>query len=366
MAKTLHQLLAGVHIASAAESLSLASLCGLDLDKFYELLVNGAAGYSWIFGDRGKRMVDSIEGRDVETKSKVSIFIKDLGIVVQEARSAAGEANVCTVPLAAAALELFENAVALGLSDEDDSSLWKVYSSLSDNRSLEASDRVVFNDKTVVDLDLEPFHKVKLCNQYTRAILVSFDEGAWTLPHTHSKDSVYLFLTPNGGATVQNHVRGQKPVKDHMEFCEVRFGTHCSCALTHRIFAEYGGGGVFCVDAEVLGPPPLVRVDGQIVTTEVESLVQHDLVKLRDKVRVFRLVLLPGESITVDYLFFHLIVVTHTCLVRSSDKGLGVEVDELKAVGDISWHGPVRDRVVTNIGDGVYGYFVVQWRNFSE
>ena len=53
MAKMCHQLLAGVHIAAAAEALSLAKAVGLDIKTFFEL-VCGAAGNSWIFSDRGK------------------------------------------------------------------------------------------------------------------------------------------------------------------------------------------------------------------------------------------------------------------------------------------------------------------------
>ena len=42
-----HQLLAGVHIAAAAEALALATKAGLDVKQMYEI-VNGAAGASWM------------------------------------------------------------------------------------------------------------------------------------------------------------------------------------------------------------------------------------------------------------------------------------------------------------------------------
>jgi putative dehydrogenase len=69
--KMVHQLLAGVHIVCAAEALALAAKAGLDVEQMYNI-VNGAAGASWMFTDRGKRMMS--EGDDV--MSALNIFIK--------------------------------------------------------------------------------------------------------------------------------------------------------------------------------------------------------------------------------------------------------------------------------------------------
>ena len=52
--KMVHQLLAGVHIVVAAEALALAAKAGLDVNQMYDIVM-GAAGASWMFGDRGKR-----------------------------------------------------------------------------------------------------------------------------------------------------------------------------------------------------------------------------------------------------------------------------------------------------------------------
>jgi len=192
-----------VHIAASAEVLSLAASCGLDLQTFYDLVAGGAAGNSWMFGDRGKRIVDAMSGLSVEVKSRVTIFIKDLGIVLDEAKRAnsnsTSSTSTSTVPLARAALNAFQKAVEMGLGDEDDSSLWKVYSSAmssskNDDNDKNDEDSIVFAESKIVEVAEEPRHKVKICNQYTRALLVQFPAGDTTLPHIHSVDSVYLFL----------------------------------------------------------------------------------------------------------------------------------------------------------------------------
>ena len=116
-AKMVHQLLAGVHIVAAAEALSLASKAGLDVEQMYNI-VNGAAGSSWMFQDRGSRMV---EDTDV-CKSALDIFVKDLDIVHKEAK-----ALKSPIPLASGALQQFISGQCLGLGKEDDSKVIQVY-----------------------------------------------------------------------------------------------------------------------------------------------------------------------------------------------------------------------------------------------
>lgn len=114
--KTVNQLLAGVHIAAAAEAIALARGLGLDPEVVVEALGRGAAG-SFMFADRGPRMVQAYTG-GAEVRSRVDIFVKDLGIV-----SGAGRDAHVPLPLAAAAQQLFLLAEAAGLGAADDSSV---------------------------------------------------------------------------------------------------------------------------------------------------------------------------------------------------------------------------------------------------
>lgn len=116
--KYIHQLLAGVHIVAAAECLALAVKAGVNPEQMYHI-VCGAAGYSWMFGDRGKRMIGK---GPPPVKSMVDIFVKDLGIVNTEATSLKSP-----IPLARVALQQFINASALGLGKADDSQVIMVY-----------------------------------------------------------------------------------------------------------------------------------------------------------------------------------------------------------------------------------------------
>lgn len=110
--KVVNQHLCAVHIAAAAEALSLARQLGLDPAVVLDLVQGGAAG-SWMLSDRGPRMV---AGTDVEVTSTVSIFVKDSGLVV-----AAGESCGAQLPLLSIAHERFCSAADSGLAARDDS-----------------------------------------------------------------------------------------------------------------------------------------------------------------------------------------------------------------------------------------------------
>jgi 3-hydroxyisobutyrate dehydrogenase len=119
--KTINQLLAGVHIAAAAEAIALARGLGLDPAVVIEALSQGAAG-SFMFADRGPRMLQAYTG-GAEVKSRVDIFVKDMGIVTD-----VGRTSHVPLPVAAAAQQLFLIAEAAGLGARDDSSVVTVLS----------------------------------------------------------------------------------------------------------------------------------------------------------------------------------------------------------------------------------------------
>lgn len=111
--KTINQLLAGVHIAAAAEALALADAFGMDLAEVHRV-IQSCAGNSWMFANRGAHVVAG----DYTPHSAVDIFVKDLGIVTDAARGAGAP-----TPLSDAALELFRQASAAGMGRLDDAAV---------------------------------------------------------------------------------------------------------------------------------------------------------------------------------------------------------------------------------------------------
>ena len=115
--KIINQLLVGVHIATAAEAMALGIRAGVQPDLLYEVIV-ASAGNSWAFQDRGPRMVAG----DFTAKTTLDIFVKDLALVLDSARS-----SDAAVPLAMAAYQLFARAAAEGHGKEDDSAVIKAF-----------------------------------------------------------------------------------------------------------------------------------------------------------------------------------------------------------------------------------------------
>ena len=115
--KVVNQLLAGVHIAAAAEAVTFALSQGIEPATTLEV-ISECAGSSWMFQNRVPHIVDG----DYTPHSAVDIFVKDLGIVGDVAR-----ASKFSAPLAATALQQFVAASGAGHGGEDDAAVAKIY-----------------------------------------------------------------------------------------------------------------------------------------------------------------------------------------------------------------------------------------------
>ncbi|MEO9573401.1 MAG: L-threonate dehydrogenase [Tateyamaria sp.] len=115
--KAVNQLLAGVHIATMAEALTFGMTQGVDPAQFVEV-ISKCAGSSWMLENRAPHIVAG----DYTPHSSVNIWPKDLGIVLDIAKSASFSA-----PITAAALQQFVAAAGMGLGGEDDAAVAKVY-----------------------------------------------------------------------------------------------------------------------------------------------------------------------------------------------------------------------------------------------
>jgi L-threonate 2-dehydrogenase len=115
--KMVNQLLAGVHIAAAAEAMAFCLEEGADPQTTYDVIC-ASAGSSWMFQNR----VPHILAGDYAPLSAVNIFVKDLGIVLDCARGLG-----LGLPLTAAAHQLFLMAAAAGHGGEDDAAVVKVF-----------------------------------------------------------------------------------------------------------------------------------------------------------------------------------------------------------------------------------------------
>jgi putative dehydrogenase len=107
--KMVNQLLAGVHIATAAEALALGIRAGADPRTLFDV-ISTSAGSSWMWQNRIPHILD----------------VKDLGIVLDQAR-----ALTFPLPMASAAHQLFLAAAASGHGGSDDAFVIRFWQALA-------------------------------------------------------------------------------------------------------------------------------------------------------------------------------------------------------------------------------------------
>ena len=106
--------LAGIQIVSAAEAIMLAKKEKIDLRKIFKI-INNSSGQSWMFADRGRRM---IEKKYFKTLSRLSIFKKDMKLA-----NKLREKHFINLPLTKVALKMYEKGCKQGLENFDDSAV---------------------------------------------------------------------------------------------------------------------------------------------------------------------------------------------------------------------------------------------------
>lgn len=115
--KAVNQMLTGVQIAAMAEAMTFGMTQGVTPAQFLEV-ISQCAGTSWALESRAPSIVNG----DYRPLSAVDIWPKDLGIVLDIAKSAKFGA-----PITAAALQQYLAASGSGLGGEHDSAVAKVY-----------------------------------------------------------------------------------------------------------------------------------------------------------------------------------------------------------------------------------------------
>jgi len=129
--KMVNQLLAGVHIATAAEAMALGIRAGADPQTLFDV-ISTSAGSSWMFQNRVPHILDG----DDSPLSAVNIFVKDLGIVLDQAR-----ALTFPLPMASAAHQLFLAVAAAGHGGRDDAFVIRFWEALAGITLPEPKDR---------------------------------------------------------------------------------------------------------------------------------------------------------------------------------------------------------------------------------
>jgi 3-hydroxyisobutyrate dehydrogenase len=113
--KLINNFICGVQAASFAEGLSLIDAGGLDRSKAVSILTSGAPGSGIV-----KRVADRVAANDYAPNFALRWMAKDLSYAIVE-----GSGKKISLQTAAAALSIFQQAIAGGHGDEDFSAVTK-------------------------------------------------------------------------------------------------------------------------------------------------------------------------------------------------------------------------------------------------
>ncbi|CAH0056794.1 unnamed protein product [Clonostachys solani] len=147
--KLINQLLAGVHIAASAEAMAFASRLGLDTRTVFELF-NQSPAWSWMFENRVPQMLNA----DWTPHSALAIFVKDLGIVLTEAKRLTSY-----TPISSTAHTLYLDGAARGWAKEADAGICRLWESAGASVSKSAS-KPPQTKHTNEDIEVKPAAEV--------------------------------------------------------------------------------------------------------------------------------------------------------------------------------------------------------------
>lgn len=167
--KMVNQLLAGVHIASAAEAMAFGARLRLNTRMLFDVITNSGAT-SWMFENRVPHMVEN----DFTPLSALDIFVKDLGIVCRECSH-----RKVPLHIASAAHQLFLSGSAAGWGRLDDAAVVKFYETLT-GVNVEGKLPILKKDLVLKSLPIEwpldPTDGIRTLNQSNSKTLVVLDD----------------------------------------------------------------------------------------------------------------------------------------------------------------------------------------------
>ena len=172
--------------------MAFAAKQGLDIRKVYEV-ITASAGNSWMFENRMPHVLDG----DYTPRSAVEIFVKDLGIIQDMARTAK-----FPVPVAAAALQMFLMTAASGMGRDDDASVARMYARVTGTQlpgepKLAKTRRGQAMPRFAANLSMM-FTEVPFLDRFDAAAKAGFTAVEFLFPYEHPAEEVGERLKRNG------------------------------------------------------------------------------------------------------------------------------------------------------------------------
>jgi hypothetical protein len=203
-----------------------------------------------------------------------------------------------------------------------------------------------------VEIEAEPLHSIKLVNPVVRVYEAVIPPEARTLFHTHRHSGVGIDMT-----TTRLYIDkiGATPNDEPTKAGDV-FPVNAATPYVHQV-VNVGEVAYRVVVAELLRPP---RVSP--VASTVADIPTYKLELENEQVRVFRLVLQPGETTPLHVLSASsLNVAVSGGQISIAVSGAAPRFSSL-APGALEWHADPVSLSVRNIGVSTYESVYFEWK----
>jgi quercetin dioxygenase-like cupin family protein len=208
----------------------------------------------------------------------------------------------------------------------------------------------VSTGQSPVPVSEESHHHLKFQNEYVRVFDVTVNPGDSTLFHTHSNDYVFVSI---GDATLKVQLLGGPMGDLILKNGEVRF---TKATITHRVVNE-SQTPFRNITVEIVSSPGVVPTE----TTDGKVFGQS-LVLENDRVRVWQLVLEPGQS-TGPHKHSRSELEVIISGDRATEETPG-EKPRTRSVGagEFLWRAIPRNHSVKNVGSKRFEALEIEWK----
>jgi quercetin dioxygenase-like cupin family protein len=188
-----------------------------------------------------------------------------------------------------------------------------------------------------VEISGEPRHHPKFENEFVRVLDVTVPAGDATLWHVHRNDNVVVTL---GGASLRLEKVGAPTVEVQWKTSDVNFG---KAAYTHRAI-NIGTTPFHNLTIELLKSPA-------VTDNEASEATARQPILENERVRVYRVVLEPGQSTPVHTHFLPgLAVSIFAGEIEVTTRGKATPDRITLPAGDVRWRAGMTTHSIKNIG----------------
>jgi hypothetical protein len=222
-------------------------------------------------------------------------------------------------------------------------------------QTIEARDPLSGTADQPVEIEAEPFHSIQLVNSVVRVYEALIPPGTKTLFHTHRNSGVGIDMT---ATRLYIEKVGANPNYETTKAGDL-FPVNATPPYVHQV-VNVDEVAYRAIVAELIQPPRTSPIASTVADTSTYKLELEN-----ERVRVFRLVLRPGETVPLHTLSASSLSVTVSGgQISITPPGAAARFASV-APGALEWHSDPVTVTIKNIGASTYESVYFEWKSVT-